>query len=224
MQVKILPSLLAADFGNLEAAARRAEACGGDQLHVDVMDGVFVPNISFGPGVVAMARRAVKMPLSVHLMVLRPDQYVTPFADAGADSLLIHIESDCDVPATLERIRRRGLRAGITLNPDTEAEAIFPVMERTDEVLCMTVQPGHGGQSFIAETLPKIRAVRDFANSLGKRDFSILVDGGINVKTAAECAACGADAFVAGTSLYEAPDMSGEIARLRASAQAALAL
>ena len=223
MQIQILPSLLAADVGHLEAAARKAAEAGADALHIDVMDGIFVPNISLGPAVVEMARRAVSIPLSVHLMILRPDRYLSVFADAGADSLLIHIESPCDVPQTLERIRERGLRPGITLNPETRAEMVFPVLELVDEVLCMTVHPGYGGQAFMAEVLPKMRAVRDQAEAAGRKNLEIMVDGGINAATAAQCAAHGANLFVAGTSLYAAQDMGRAISEMRSGAEAARA-
>jgi len=223
MSIQVLPSLLAADFGHLEREARRAEAAGGDALHLDIMDGVFVPNISMGPDVVAMARRAVTIPLSVHLMIVRPDRYVAAFADAGADALLIHIEAECDVAETLDRIRERGLRPGITLNPETPAETIFPVLDKVDEVLCMTVRPGYGGQAFMPEVLPKLKAVRSEAARRGKALLNILVDGGINAETAALCAAQGANSFVAGTWLYAAPDMSLRVAELRRRAAAAFA-
>jgi ribulose-phosphate 3-epimerase len=221
MQVQVLPSLLAGDFGNLEASARKAEACGGDALHLDIMDGVFVPNISMGPDVVEMARRSVDIPLSVHLMIIRPDRYVTTFIDAGADSLLIHIESEADVPETLVRIRDLGARPGITINPETPPEMVFPVIESVDELLCMTVHPGYGGQSFMAEVLPKIRTLRNYANSIGKTDLRIMVDGGINFESARQCAAHGADSFVAGTFLYGAKDMTATLERLRSEAAAA---
>jgi len=224
MQVQVFPSLLAADFGHLAEGARRAEEAGGDALHIDVMDGVFVPNISMGPAVVAMARREVHIPLSVHLMIVRPDRYVDVFADAGATSLLIHIESEGDISATLKRIRARGLRCGITVNPETPAERLFPVLDAIDEVLCMTVHPGYGGQAFIPETLPKIEAVRRRANDLGHFRLDILVDGGINIETAAQCAARGANCFVAGTFLYQAADMSAMIVALREAAKSALKL
>lgn len=218
MRIEVLPSLLAADFGNLEREAQRAEACGGDALHLDVMDGVFVPNISMGPAVVEMARRVVKMPLSVHLMIIRPDRYLSTFVDAGADSLLVHIESEADIPETLERIRDLGARAGVTLNPETPAEMVFPALESADELLCMTVHPGYGGQSFIATVLPKIRALRDYADSIGRQDLRILVDGGINLETARQCAAQGADSFIAGTFLYRAADMAEITRQLRSTA------
>jgi ribulose-phosphate 3-epimerase len=221
MQIQVLPSLLAGDVGCLESEARRAQAAGGDALHIDVMDGVFVPNISMGPAVVELARRTVSIPLSVHLMIVRPDRYLATFADAGADTLLIHIEAEGDVDQALGCIRDLGLRVGITVNPETPVEMVYPVLDKVDEVLCMTVHPGYGGQAFMAEVLPKIRTLRSHANRLGLTQLSILVDGGINADTAAQCASHGANAFVAGTSLFSAPDMSGSIAELRQRAAAA---
>jgi len=221
MRVLVLPSLLAADIGRLADEARRAEAAGADALHIDIMDGHFVPNLSLGPAVVEMAREVVKIPLSVHLMLSRPDQYLTRFVEAGADSLLIHIESECDVPEALERIRELGARPGITLNPETSADLAVPILPLVDEILCMTVHPGYGGQAFIAEVLPKIRMLRHRCNALGQKP-DILVDGGIGPDTAARCAAHGANAFIAGTSLYRAADMAADVAQLRQRAQDAL--
>jgi len=218
MRIQILPSLLAADSGSLAAEARRAENAGANALHLDIMDGHFVPNLSFGPNVVRMARAAVSIPLSVHLMLSRPDQYVTTFIDAGADSLLIHVEAECDVVKELERIRRLGARPGITLNPETPSELVFPVLAHVDEVLCMTVHPGYGGQSFLPSVLPKIRAIRDEAAKRSNRELDIMVDGGINDETAIQCAEAGANMFVSGTWLFGASDMAGRVALMRGKA------
>lgn len=216
--IQILPSLLAADFGRFREESRRAETAGADALHLDIMDGHFVRNVSFGPDVVRMARGAVRMPLSVHLMMERPDLYVRAFVEAGASLLLIHQEAPCDVAGTLREIRSLGITPGLTLNPETPADLAFPLLDAglADEVLCMTVHPGFGGQSFLATVLPKLAVLR--------RRYPVLdlsVDGGIGVETAARAAAHGANAFIAGTTLFRAADMPGEIARMRSAAREA---
>ena len=223
MNIEILPSLLAADSGHLADGARRAETAGGDALHVDIMDGHFVPNLSFGPDVVAAVRRAVTFRLNVHLMLTHPDRYAQRFAEAGADAISFHVEAECDVAATLAAIRGFDLPAGLVLKPATSADAIRPFLGQFDFVLVMTVEPGYGGQSFMADMLPKIREVRAIAEREAQTPFPIMVDGGIGAATAARCAAAGATQFVAGNSLYSAPDMGAAVAAMRAAAQAATA-
>lgn len=222
MKIRILPSLLAADMGHLADEAKRAEDAGADELHLDIMDGHFVPNLSMGPAIVEMARKTVGIPLNVHLMLSHPEQYLNTFIDAGADTLHIHIEAECSVPESLVRIKELGAKPGITLNPDTSARMVVPVLEIADEVLCMTVRPGYGGQAFMPEVLSTIQTVRDLSNKVGKNDMEIMVDGGINAETAVLCAQHGANAFVAGTFLFKADDMKSEIACMREAANNAL--
>jgi ribulose-phosphate 3-epimerase len=225
-KIEIMPSVLAADMGNLEAAIRQCETAGADQIHLDIMDGVFVPNISMGPAVTAMVDRVTDLPLNVHLMLLHPQDHIEAFAKAGSDTLLIHIESECDVEETLQKIRALGCKAGITVNPPTSLDtknkgagsSCFDCLEKglVDEVLVMSVNPGYGGQSYIAEAEAKTAEIR-------RRypEMQISIDGGIDLDTVKPAAAHGANLFVAGTSLFKAPDMAEAIATMRANAEAA---
>ena len=217
-RILILPSLLAADFGRLADGARAAEAAGADALHLDIMDGHFVPNLSMGPDVVRMARRTVGIPLSVHLMMTNPGEYLERFIQAGADILLVHIEVAGDIPGMLRRIRDLGARPGITLNPATPPESVFECLPLVDEVLCMTVNPGYGGQSFMREVLPKMRVLRNRI-AAHRLHAALSVDGGIDAATAPLAAAAGCNAFIAGTALYRLADMSRGVAEMRQSAQ-----
>ena len=219
-KIQILPSLLAADVGRLADEARRAETAGADALHVDIMDAHFAPNLSFGPAVVSMARATVALPLNVHLMMDNPEAYAERFIQAGAATLLIHAEIAGDRRALLRRIRGWGARAGITLNPETPLAALDGLLEDADEVLCMTVHPGYGGQSFIAAVLPKISAVRAVIHASGLA-VDLSVDGGIDIETAAAAARAGANLLIAGTSLYQKPDMAAAVRAMRNVCEAA---
>ena len=215
-KIQIAPSLLAADFGRLGEDALAAEAAGADMLHVDVMDGHFVPNITVGPGVVAAIRKRVKIPLDVHLMISDPDSFIGPFADAGADILTVHAEVLPHLHRTLQVIRNRRIRAGVSINPATPLKNIEAVLEETDLVLLMTVNPGFGGQQFIRAVLSKIRELRDLVGRRGFR-LDIEVDGGINPLTAREAVEAGANVIVAGTAVFGAADLAAAIQSLRGS-------
>ena len=218
MNIQILPSLLAADVGALGAEIARVARSGADALHLDVMDGHFVPNLSFGPDVVALARRvAPGLFRNVHLMMTRPDLYLEAFARAGAQTIQVHVEADCDLHAELARIRALGLRAGLVLNPETPVGRVFPYLKACDELLVMTVHPGYGGQTFIADCLAKVTAVRARAPHL-----DVMVDGGVNAETAVLAARAGANQFVAGSYLFRQADMAAAVAALRAACAAAL--
>ncbi|MBE6792749.1 MAG: ribulose-phosphate 3-epimerase [Ruminococcaceae bacterium] len=203
--MKLSPSILTCDFAHLEDELRFVEQSGADMVHLDVMDGVFVPNLSFGPPVIARIRPCTDLMFDVHLMMEYPDRLIDAFADAGADLINFHIESAAPVEETIARIRAKGKKVALTLKPKTPAEAVFPYLPLLDMVLVMTVEPGFGGQSFMADMLPKITAIRAEAARIG-HPLDIQVDGGIGAKTAALVADAGATVAVVGSALFNAED------------------
>ncbi len=212
--IKIAPSILSADFANLERDIQKINTA--DYVHVDVMDGLFVPNISIGIPVVKSIRPTTTLPLDVHLMIVQPVRYVEQFCDAGADIVTVHVEADTEeqIHAALDRIHAKGKRAGIVLKPGTPADAALPFLEKVDMILVMTVEPGFGGQSFMADMMPKVAALRALINEKNP-DCELEVDGGVAPDTCRACIDAGANVLVAGSSVYHAEDISARIAQLR---------
>ena len=209
----VAPSLLAADHGDFAAGVRLVEESGAPWLHLDIMDGHFVPNISFGPQVVADLRPRTRLHFDVHLMLSRPDRYVDAFVKAGADRITVHVEAQHDVGATLKAIRAAGLPAGLALNPDCDPSRALPYLGQADLVLCMTVFPGFGGQSFMPSVLESVRTLAEERKRTGLA-FRIEVDGGVNLETGALCREAGADTFVTGTAFYKAADRRAFVRKL----------
>jgi ribulose-phosphate 3-epimerase len=215
-RIRVAPSILSADFARLGEEVAAVEAAGADWIHVDVMDGRFVPNLTIGPPVVKAIRRVTKLPLDVHLMIVEPERYVEAFAEAGADTITIHVEACVHLHRTLCHIRSLGKRAGVTMNPSTPEESIRYVLDVCDQVLVMSVSPGFGGQSFIREMLSKVAAIRRMIDERGL-DVAIEIDGGITADTAPEAIQAGARVLVAGSAVFGSSNYANAIAAIRGS-------
>lgn len=214
--MKIAPSLLSCDFSKMGDEIKRMDICGADLMHLDVMDGHFVPNITFGAPVIKAVRSFSDKPFDVHLMISDPLKYADDFIEAGADIITFHIECDSDIQLTIDKIKSRNVKVGLVVKPNTPVSAVFPYLKDLDLVLVMTVEPGFGGQSFMADMLPKVAEIKAEAKKLGI-EMPVEVDGGIGAETIAQAASAGVDICVAGTAVFKAEDAAKAIAELRAN-------
>lgn len=215
--IKISPSILSSDYGNLSSELKRMEACGADMLHIDVMDGHFVPNITLGAPIVKCIRKSSTLPFDVHLMISDPYKYIPDFVNAGSDIITFHAEADSDIEKTIDLILASGKKAGLSVKPKTPVEAVYPYLDKLSMVLVMTVEPGFGGQSFMEDMMPKVSAVRSEIDRRGL-DVDIQVDGGINKDTISIAAKAGANVFVSGNAIFSSDDAEKTIADFKAKA------
>ena len=212
--LRIAPSILASDFSRLGEEVRAVEAAGADWVHIDVMDGHFVPNLTIGPGIVEAVRRCTDLPLDVHLMIETPDRYVADFAAAGADTIGVHVEACPHLHRSIQTIKEAGVRACVVINPATPASAVEPILSEVDQVLVMTVNPGFGGQKFIRSALSAVKQIRGWIHERDL-DVDVEVDGGITADTIGEAAQAGANVFVAGTAVFGTDDYKAAMDALR---------